>query len=1252
MPPNIPQSLQPKQQLPSQGLQKPPTVAEQKLIDKYGSLERANVIQQEQKIKNINNELKSFQSNLNYDNYEIEYNKLSSEAKSKVQSPSEFKKTEGYKQYQESKKSSKTQKAFEQIQRAAQGKRTMITRDIVDEYRRILKENPKLGRAVQRGTEARIVAGEYGFDEVGEFFNVSSMELKPQVNTGVMDQVKIQNSPEVYGSDFVGPLRPGETRSDKTTAELENSRQVYSRDFVGPLPEGAYYESQTSTTPNLQFQQVSEIGSISPAAKSKKTNEFQPPTIKQETQRYQDLGYTKSEATKIARESVKVGGMSFSPEINKRIINGETIKELQYLQRQYKNEQKHQTRNLDRRGSITGLGVSDNSISSGSGSSISLGLETGGRDNTIFGGFSRDVSTGQETEGQTLNGKSNVVFGGYSSNILGLETGDNSGSIITRFGNLFKERKEAREEQRKEFYDQPTISAFNQRKFSEGTKLSLFEATKRSGRALLNKDFSGVWKPFAQTGKLKADEKVYISEGQIISAERLSKFQKNQLEKTGIKIITREEAVDKILNKDKEYSDVKEILKDYQNPRSGFNKLSEDISKDLSSKYQKQIDSGKLSYDEASIQLENDFQKVYSEQSKKLEKGYKKYGDLYEYSGEAGKIGRFVTEGILISNPLTGSILGAGKVQEGSKEDIILLDKSGNLPLYPDTIASEKTKEGQFILSTGVLFPRVKIKNIEKSIVSDELKQLSEQPVKYGSVILKGTEKEGDIVFMKGTQNLGKLKTELDVVGKVVKEGEKVSVMPLGFAETRTTGELSYNLLGGVKPTKVIGVSSAQIGSKSYLVGQQGKLSAFISKEVTEPVGSMGAFTKGISKPKRDIKDISKQFTRTFRESQINPQPKIINIQPSIQAQVKEDLFFGVSSKGDKGFTKIIRASDDDSVKVIKGGTQRKTSFSSSFPEKKPLNSFEIQEKALQKQIPKEVNTPSVSRNTISKFVEKGTQKAFAPLVKQESQISARLISPVISRVGVRVVEQTKQIPSVNISQKPAQLLNQRKENVLDSRVESFIKTSPAQVQQPLQIQSPRVAQQEKQIQQQISQQSPTSFFFAGESISPRMQTPVKTSRVPLPEKGRDKVSKEQPYNVYVLRDSTDPKKRRYEQINQKPLTKESALSAGARETDESISARYKIEKVQDIVQKVKDFAGRVVSEKKIKPKAIDTGDNYFQVNKNKFRPYRVQKGKKIATPGVYIEKASARLDSPREIRRVQMEKQTAQVAGMFGLRR
>ncbi len=48
-----------------------------------------------------------------------------------------------------------------------------------------------------------------------------------------------------------------------------------------------------------------------------------------ETERYRDLGYTKTESEKLARESVRSGGMSFTPSTAERIIKGERYSDIE-----------------------------------------------------------------------------------------------------------------------------------------------------------------------------------------------------------------------------------------------------------------------------------------------------------------------------------------------------------------------------------------------------------------------------------------------------------------------------------------------------------------------------------------------------------------------------------------------------------------------------------------------------------------------------------------------------------------------------------------------------------------------------------------------------------------------------------------------------------------------------------------------------------------------------------------------------------
>ena len=72
-----------------------------------------------------------------------------------------------------------TQRAFDQIIRAAEGKRTAVTSDISKEYVRLLEQNPELQEAVNRGQVAGLRARQLGFNSAAEFLGVSAALTKP-----------------------------------------------------------------------------------------------------------------------------------------------------------------------------------------------------------------------------------------------------------------------------------------------------------------------------------------------------------------------------------------------------------------------------------------------------------------------------------------------------------------------------------------------------------------------------------------------------------------------------------------------------------------------------------------------------------------------------------------------------------------------------------------------------------------------------------------------------------------------------------------------------------------------------------------------------------------------------------------------------------------------------------------------------------------------------------------------------------------
>jgi len=190
-----------------------------------------------------------------------------------------------------------------------------------------------------------------------------------------------------------------------------------------------------------------------------------------------------------------------------------------------------------------------------------------------------------------------------------------------------------------------------------------------------------------------------------------------------------------------------------------------------------------------------------------------------------------------------------------------------------------------------------------------------------------------------------------------------------------------------------------------------------------------------------------------------------------------------------------------------------------------------------------------------------------------------------------------------------------------------------------------------------LTTQKTTQINRPVNNISPIIITPIKpiprTPKIPdliLPgEKAKPKPS--EAYNVLIKRDSTKFAKARWEQVNRKPLTQNSALSMGARETDESISARFKIQQIQDKVEKIRNFAGQVIGKRKVETKPVDTKDNYFKINQNKFRPYRIKKGKKISNEPIYIERSGYRNDSQREKETLRSAKEKSiNIRSLFGI--
>ena len=88
-------------------------------------------------------------------------------------------------------------------------------------------------------------------------------------------------------------------------------------------------------------------------------------------------------------------------------------------------------------------------------------------------------------------------------------------------------------------------------------------------------------------------------------------------------------------------------------------------------------------------------------------------------------------------------------------------------------------------------------------------------------------------------------------------------------------------------------------------------------------------------------------------------------------------------------------------------------------------------------------------------------------------------------------------------------------------------------------------------------------------------------------------------------------------------MSRSAALGRASRASDNTLSAQFRI--------------------KKSKGKVSANMDNYFEVTQNKYRPYKIKKGKKVQLHNQFIEKRKNRLDQIGEVRGLSLAKYAKQ---------
>lgn len=659
------------------------------------------------------------------------------------------------------------------------------------------------------------------------------------------------------------------------------------------------------------------------------------------------------------------------------------------------------------------------------------------------------------------------------------------------------------------------------------------------------------------------------------------------------------------------------------------------------------------------VGTEEEYQE-YLRDYEKYEKKHKDYEDFKEkveslkgkeYWKEGAKeIGLGIASSKFIPRTYGGFLFRAGEVYAGAKVlggagaligkaplgvqagftgvDVALTGWNLKQALSPELPASKRIEAGVFT-GMGIAGIGMGIKGMRATI---KAKQLKKADISF----LAGVTKEDDITkVIVGSQ----LKTQKGkpLAGAVSKE----LVGKLDDASSLIVGKTYAQ--AGKRVSKIATIARAEdIGEAAYY---KDILKAKPIKVTKELAKGEGIIVKGVSK---EIEAFKRQKGLVFPTGQVKKVLKPVKVTPTparttIIGQVTptkvEDLFAfrgGVPEKlriykqgrityitkpKVKGL--IYFPEEVDEISLISGGVQK----------------TKVIPKAIQKTILKQISAQEAALKTIAKPKEVGT---IARVVQKT--ISARIIV---------------QIPRTILREREKQMERQEIRGLLIPRIseraiakeKKAARAIPVAVsatglltgQKELQAVAPIQAPAEKaRLVTKVAQPTPPVFF--------PLEVPKEPLRITPPVLGKPKpeYKTEKPYDAYVYVEATKGKRARYQKLNKEALTLSSALSSMARAVDQTISARGKVEPRPPIIQKGEEGIGKI----KVKEKALDTKDTYYQQTKHKFRAWATKK-KKPLPKGVVIERQKYRLDYPGEVKKIQKERRRKErevnVRNLFG---
>jgi len=708
----------------------------------------------------------------------------------------------------------------------------------------------------------------------------------------------------------------------------------------------------------------------------------------------------------------------------------------------------------------------------------------------------------------------------------------------------------------------------------------------------------------------------------------------------------------------------------------------------------KKVSEGKIDVNEANKLLESKSKDININLNKELSKikipqRYYKEG---EQTGDViASLSKTGVESASLLNPATASLMGAYKFSKlpTTDEYTYYNKQTGKTEtVYPTEKASfmEKAEATSFLVLGG-LSAGAKTRKLAKEIVEEELSLASKQPIGFKEIQAIGREGEATKVVMKGGSTFRGLKTNIEVTGKVYPlPGDKTGkafIMPSGTGEARISGETSFTLFGKGQPTYIAGIQEFEVGAKgvTFNIGK-GELSGItdlglgISKVSSIKGRAFGTIGTGTSIPtegtsiiytteevspylnfpspnikylsERQIKKQSKELAEGFVKGYQTGGEITKELTTAKSMQLKKDLFFTVTEKGDIGLTKVIYPKAETEINIFRGGGT-KTPLSKTFQvteEKGILGISKIIEKPVSKitkslsegiikQIPKETISPFFAGSVlIEKEGKLGEGNRFGNLIGT-GRIGSLGVTGKFGDLGVTETgfEGLEVSELAKTKTRTEQETKTREKESLVSATSLLtgltIKTSEEFKQPSALAQPSRQKEATKQKQESLLVISPQPI-----KLTPRITYPEEFGwgfGVGLPRREKGKKREQNAYLPQVYRDATKRMKAHWETISKTPMTKQSALSESAREVDNAISSR-----------------GRVI---KTKGKPIDTGEDYFGVNRQKFRTYSQKGGVKRQLPNSFIEKRAYRLDSPNETKTIQREKRKSiDIKRMFGI--